>query len=95
MAGNSLWTPVGHNAGEPDLFRVVGNIRPKTKNRAPKVPIRAFHNFWLRHVGLERRKDQVEATVVKLSTKHLKLGPSSLAFARLIMVYLSMAKTRR
>ena len=95
MAANSLWTPVGHNAGKPNLFGVVGNIRPKTENRTPKEPIGAFYDFWLRHVRLEWCKDQAEATVVKLSTEYLKLGPSSLAFARLIMVHLSMTKTRR
>lgn len=80
---NSLWAPLGYNSGEPNLFRVVGNIWPKTKNRIAKVTIRTLHDYWLCHVWFEWREDQLETAMVKLATEDLEVGPFSLASARL------------
>ena len=67
------------------MFRVVSDIWPKTKNCFAKVPIRALHDYWLRHVRFERRKDQFETAMVELVTEDLEVRPSSLASARLKM----------
>jgi hypothetical protein len=82
---NSLWTPPRYNASEPDLLRIVSDVWSKTKNGAAKVPVWAFHNSRLRHVGFEWREDQLETAVIKLTTEELKFRPFSLASGRLKM----------
>ena len=90
---NSLRAPARYNSGKPDLFGIVSDIWPKTKNCAAKVPIRASHDSWFRHVRFEWCEDQLETGMIKLATEELKLRPFSLAFARLKMVP-SAVKTR-
>jgi hypothetical protein len=80
---NLLWTPIRYNTGEPNLFQIVCNVRPETKNCMAEVPIGALHDFWHCHTGLLRGEDQHETAMVKLVAKNLIFWPLVLAFARL------------
>jgi hypothetical protein len=78
---NLLWTPIRHNATQPNLFRIICYVGPKTKDGAAEVPIRASNNLRGIHEWLERGKNDIKAYMVELATESLKHWLLSLAFA--------------
>jgi hypothetical protein len=78
---NLLWTPIRHNATQPNLFWVICYVGPETKDGSAEVPIGASDNLWSVHVWLEGGKDDLEAFMVELAAEFLKHRLLSLAFA--------------
>ena len=69
---NLLWTPIRHNATQPNLFWVICYVRPETEYGMAKVPIGTSDNLWSVHVWLEGGKDDLKALMVELAAEFLK-----------------------
>ena len=67
-----LGTPALNNSRQPNLFRIICNIRSKTVNRPPKMTIRATNDLWYSHSWLKWCKYSGEAHVINLPGKALK-----------------------
>lgn len=78
---NVLWTPIGHDATQPNLFWIICDVRPETKDGTPEVPIRASNNLRGIHEWLEWGKNDIKAYMVELAAEFLKRWLLSLAFA--------------
>ena len=67
-----LSTPALHNASKEYLFRIIGNICPKTIDCVTKIPIREESYLGDFYKGLEWGKDFRQQCVDKLTMKFLK-----------------------
>lgn len=78
---NVLWTPIGHDATQPNLFWVICYVGSETKDGLAKVSIGASNNLRGVHEWLEWGKYNLKAFVVELAAEFLKRWLLSLAFA--------------
>ena len=71
---NVLRTPALNNSRQPNLFRIISNIRSQTVNHPPEMTIGAANNLWHSHSWSKRRKYSGKAHVVNLPAKCLNSG---------------------
>ena len=62
------------DASQPDLLRVICNIRPEAIYSAIKTPIWTFDQFWGLHPILQRLKYTCQGGMVYLATYSPELG---------------------
>ena len=78
----SLWTPALYDSGQPNLLRVVRDVRPEAIYDPAKMAVGTFCNLVVRHTTLKGPKDAREARMVELAYKALVLASPALLLVR-------------